>query len=245
MKYLIIGASSGLGKELAYKFAEKNHNIILVSRDERDLNALKSDIQNKYKNEVEVLSLDLSSNEELDKNLLNEKYFKEVDGVLFPIGMMLDDDDENLQFEKINKLMNSNFVSISYIISNFLNHLNSKNGLVVGFGSISGYLGRKINPYYSSSKRALESYFESLAFINKNNNLKIQFYILGYLDTNLAFGKKLKLPKGSPKKLADIVYKNRDQKFKKIYFPFWWSSIAFLLKIIPLKFFLILDKILR
>ena len=44
MNYLIVGASSGLGRDLAYKFAENSNNLILVSRDERDLKVLKSDI---------------------------------------------------------------------------------------------------------------------------------------------------------------------------------------------------------
>ena len=245
MKYLIVGASSGLGKELAYSFAERNHDLILVSRDIRDLSALKSDIENKYKNNIEILSIDLSSNDEITKKLFIDRYFEEIYGILFPIGMMLDDDNEGLPFEKKNKRMNSNFTSISYIVSNFSKHIGAKNGHIIGFGSISGFLGRKINPYYSASKRALESYFESLAFINKTNGLNIQFYILGYLDTGLAFGKKLKLPKGSPKKLADIVYKNKHFKFKKLFFPAWWSIIAFILKIVPFRIFIMIDRILK
>ena len=245
MKYLIIGASSGLGKELAYTFAKNGNDIILVSRDLRDLSALKSDIENKYENKVEILEIDLSSNDEIEKKLFNERFFKEIQGILFPIGMMLDDDNESLSFSKINRLMNSNFSSVSYIISNFSNHLSTKKGEIIGFGSISGYLGRKINPYYSASKRALESYFESLAFMNKSNGLKIQLYILGYLDTNLAFGKKLNLPKGSPKILADHVYRNKHHKFKKLFFPSWWGLIATILKILPFRIFIIIDKILK
>ena len=115
-------------------------------------------------------------------------------------------------------------------------------GLVIGFGSVSGLLGRKFNSHYAASKRALESYFESLAASQINDKIKIQFYILGYLETNLSFGKNLKLPKGSPKKLAELVYKKKNINFKKIYFPFWWGLIAFLLKIIPINFLIKLIK---
>ena len=48
MKYLIIGASSGLGRELAYEYAKNKHDLILVSRDLRDLSAIKSDIEKKF-----------------------------------------------------------------------------------------------------------------------------------------------------------------------------------------------------
>ena len=44
MNYLILGASSGLGKELAYILAKNSHNLIIISRDERDLKAIKSDL---------------------------------------------------------------------------------------------------------------------------------------------------------------------------------------------------------
>ena len=74
--------------------------------------------------------------------------------------------------------------------------------------------------------------------------MNIQFYILGYMDTNLAFGKKLKLPKSSPKRLAKIVYKNRKRKFEKIFFPRWWGIIAIILNLTPHKILLFLDKIL-
>ena len=55
MKYLIIGASSGLGRELTKKFAEKGHNLIIASRDERDLNAIKSDLEIKFKINIDVM----------------------------------------------------------------------------------------------------------------------------------------------------------------------------------------------
>ena len=78
MKYLIIGASSGLGKALAYAFARNNHDLILVSRDVRDLSALKTDIENKYKILVEVLEIDLNLNDQIESKLFKDKYFKEI-----------------------------------------------------------------------------------------------------------------------------------------------------------------------
>ena len=72
MKYLIIGASSGLGRELANKFAEKKKNLVLVSRDERDLKALKTDLELKHSVSVEYLALDFSSIED------NIEYYKKL-----------------------------------------------------------------------------------------------------------------------------------------------------------------------
>jgi len=232
MNYLIVGASSGLGRELSYTFAKNKNNLIICARDIRDLVALKSDMENKFKIEVKALALDITSKENIEKNLLNnEELFKEIDGILFPIGLMFENDEVGLDIEKINQLSQANFSSIAFIISSFISYKNE--GTIVGFGSVSGYLGRELNPYYSASKRALESYFESIAFKNKKNKIRAQFYTLGYLETNLSFGKKLILPKGSVQKLSQIVYKNKNIKFKKYFFPFWWRAIVFVIKMVP------------
>ena len=59
---------------------------------------------------------------------------------------------------------------------------------LIGFGSVSGFLGRKINVSYAGAKR-LKVIFESLAFDENFKNINIQFYTLGYLDTNLSLAK--------------------------------------------------------
>ena len=56
MSYLIFGASSGLGKELAHIFAKNLNNLIIISRDERDLKAIKSDLENKFKVNVKYFN---------------------------------------------------------------------------------------------------------------------------------------------------------------------------------------------
>ena len=235
MKYLIIGASSGLGREIAYSFAKRGHDLILVARDERDLSSVKSDLKLKYNVNIKTTSLDFSNDEELQTKLLSdENVLNNLSGVLFPVGFMFEKDNSSLDKSKINKVLKTNYLSISFLISKLLEKKIEKNFLIVGFGSVSGLLGRNININYAAAKRALESFFESLAFEDKNKNIKIQFYTLGYLDTNLSFGKKLILPKGNVLRLAEIVYKNKEKKFLKMYYPFFWSFIAFILKVIPI-----------
>ena len=46
-------------------------------------------------------------------------------------------------------------------------------------------------------------------------NINIQFYTLGYLDTNLSFGKDLTLPRGSIIKLSNLVYGSKIKTLKK------------------------------
>lgn len=237
MKYLIIGASSGLGRELANIFAQKKNDLIIVSRDKRDLDALKSDLEIKYHVNVETIELDFSSLEEINEKLLSKNQILEnLQGALFPVGMMFDEDNLSMNSEKIQKLVFSNFISIAHTINTLSKYLRKKNNSsLIGFGSVSGFLGRKINVSYAGAKRGLESFFESLAFDKSFKSINIQFYTLGYLDTNLSFGKDLKLPKGSIKKLSKLVYNNKNQNFKKIYYPAYWQIIYLIIKAIPIS----------
>ena len=247
MSYIIVGASSGLGKEIAYEFAKKEEDLILISRDSRDLSAIKSDLKNLYNTNVQTFELDIANMDSVEQFINdNEKDFKSINGIICTAGMINAEDGVDNDRKKIQSLLFTNFSSISFLISKLTDKINLTGKIsVIGFGSVSGLLGRKHNTYYAASKRALNSFFESLSFSEKSENLNIQFYILGYLDTNLAFGKDLTLPKGSTRKLAIKVYKNRNDKFQIIYFPYMWFYIGLILKVIPFFLLRIISKIIK
>ena len=235
MSYLILGASSGLGRELAYTLAKNSNDLIIISRDERDLRAIKSDLEIKFKITVKYFVVDASSFDEIKKFLYsNLNLLSEIQGMLFPIGMMEAKDEILNDMQVSNNLIQANFGVVAYFLSKIFPIFMQKNkGVIVGFGSISSTIGRDVNTVYAASKRGLESLFESLAIMALPSKLKIQYYTIGYLDTNLSYGKKLFLPKGSTKKLAKIVCKNLNKNYRKIYYPSWWAVIAIIIKILP------------
>ena len=244
MNYLIVGASSGLGRDLAYKFAENSNNLILVSRDERDLKVLKSDIETKFNTQVKTYSVDCSSHDKVNDFINSStEVFNKLDGAFFPIGMIFEDDTIENKITKTNELIQANYGVVAHMVSELIKIFEEKNsGVIVGFGSISAYLGREVNAGYSASKRALESLFESLALSTIKKKINIQFYVLGYLESNMTFGRKLILPKGSTKNLANVVFKNISKKYKKIYFPFWWGFISYVLRILP---FTLIERLIK
>ena len=246
MKYLILGASSGLGKELAYILAKNSHNLIIISRDERDLKAIKSDLEIKFKITVKYFVVDASSFDETKKFLYsNLNLLTEIQGILFPLGMMEAKDEILNDMPTSNGLIQANMGVVAYFLSKIFPIFMKKNeGVIVGFGSISSTIGRDVNTVYAASKRGLESLFESLTIKALRSKLKIQFYTIGYLDTNLSYGKKLLLPKGSAKKLAKIVYKNLNKNYKKTYYPSWWILISIIIKILPFSWIRYIHKFL-
>ena len=246
MSYLILGASSGLGRELAHILAKNLNDLIIISRDERDLRAIKSDLEIKFKITVKYFAVDASSFNEIKKFLdSNLNLLNEIQGILFPIGMMEANDEILNDMSVSNSLIQANMGVVAYFLSKIFPIFMEKNkGVIVGFGSFSSAIGRDVNTVYAASKRGLESLFESLAISAIPSKLKIQFYTIGYLDTNLSYGKKLLLSKGSTKKLAKIVYKNLNKNYRKIYYPSWWSVIVIIIKILPFSLIRLIFKFL-
>ena len=63
MKVLITGASSGIGRDMAREFAERKYDLVVVARDEKRLNELKTELEVKYKINVKTVVKDLSDEE--------------------------------------------------------------------------------------------------------------------------------------------------------------------------------------
>jgi hypothetical protein len=60
---LITGASMGLGKELAKLYAASGQNLVLVSRNKNELNSLKTNLDNQYTIDVQVIVIDLAKSQ--------------------------------------------------------------------------------------------------------------------------------------------------------------------------------------
>ena len=56
MTYVVVGASSGLGRALAEEFAAAGHDLVIVSSDKRDLLALASDLT--FRNSVRIVPVE-------------------------------------------------------------------------------------------------------------------------------------------------------------------------------------------
>ena len=114
MSNLIVGASSGLGKELAYKFAKNSKNLILISRKLSNLEFLKSDLEKNFKIKVDVFEVDFSKKENVTNFISNNfEILSNIDGVLFPIGMMIENDNVKNSSEDFSNIFNANFLSIA------------------------------------------------------------------------------------------------------------------------------------
>jgi short-subunit dehydrogenase len=233
--YLIVGGSSGLGRALAERFARSGHALVLVSSDQRDTEALAADLALRYEAKVATVSLDLADPtvdfRDIDFALCK---LPPLAGVLLPAGMNRGDDYPGQSQKAFDDVTTANYTSLCRVINYYLPRLRAGSaGLIVGFGSVAATRGRTRNAAYSAAKRALQTYFESLSHACSASSIQIQFYVLGYLDTNLAFDQRTLLPKASPAVLADAIYQRRSISERVKYFPGFWYPLCMLVRAMP------------
>jgi len=235
MNYVVVGASAGLGRRLAEDLARRGSNLTIVSSDHRDLDAIAGDLRIRYGVEVKTLEVDLGQ-ERIPVELLVEQssILGKLDGLIVPVGSVYSDDYPDLDTERIHRLVRVNFLSIAKIVQAFLPLLRSSPGsCVTGFGSVAATRGRCANVHYSASKRALESYFQSLRHCEVRSGIIVQFYTLGYLDTSLAYGLKLPFAKADPGLLSSLVIENLHKDIGFVYYPKYWRLVCAALRMTP------------
>lgn len=233
--YLIVGGSTGLGRALAERFARAGHALLLVSSDLRDTRAVAADLALRYHVPVLPLLLDLAvpavDFQSLDAALSD---LPPLAGILLAAGMNSPDDQPGQPAKAMDALTSTNHTTICKIIDHYLPGLRAaSSGLIVGFGSVAATRGRTRNAAYSAAKSALSCYFESLRHSTYASSVTVQFYVLGYLDTNLAFGQRLLLPPATPGRLADKVYRRRRRDFGVSYYPTFWYPICVIVRSLP------------
>lgn len=235
MKSLIIGASAGLGRALSEKLAAKGHSLFIVASDERDINAIKSDLSFRYKITIDGCGINLSnfSPQDLYDNVKSS--IGEIDNLFLIAGVSyLEKDFEQLSLGQIGQIINVNFSSCIKIAAIFLKDLlKSPGGNFVGIGSVAAARARNRNTTYAACKRGLEFFFSGLRHLTVNTNLKIQFYRVGFLDTQLSFEQKSLIPKASPASAAEKIYNNLGKDIEMRYLPWWWGAVMFVYKMIP------------
>ncbi|HEY2797441.1 MAG TPA: SDR family NAD(P)-dependent oxidoreductase [Thermoanaerobaculia bacterium] len=243
MTCVVVGASSGLGRALAEELARGGHPLVLVSSDERDLVPMASDLTVRFGVGVRTVAADAADHvalaAALDRAVPSDQ---EVAALLFPVGAVEQGDDGRLEPEMAERLVRVNLLSVSSVVGRLLPRLISQGrGAIVGFGSVAALRGRSSNVVYAAAKRSLESYFESLRHASESRGLSVAFYVLGYLDTQLSYGRRLLLPKADPRQVAKRVCRALGRERGRHYVPWFWYPVGILLRAIPWAVFRRLD----
>lgn len=232
---VILGATAGLGRALGESLAAAGHGLLLAGRDDRDLDAQARHLTLSYGVRVETVIVDAFHVEEcVDRLYAAAVEFQGITGLFLPLGLHLEADKGDLPPQDIERLVKVNFLTVICAVERFRPLLEPlDDGVIVGFGSIAALRGRGSNIVYGASKRGLKTYFEGLRHLAVNVGPRIQFYQLGYMDTQQTYGRNLLFPKANPKTIAGSVVRNLGRDRGIIYLPRFWGIVAVIISVLP------------
>ena len=197
----IVGASSGIGKELAIQLSEFGANLILSGRNIKELNEVSSQLKSNSNNFV--LPLDLEKHETFDSKVesILEQY-SSID-ILFNnggISQRSEAYDTTLEVER--RIMEINYFGNIALTKALLPQLRKqKSGQLIITSSIAGKFGFYLRSSYSASKHALHGYYESLRLEELKNNIKVTLICPGKINTDIS--KNALTGKGSTHNIMD------------------------------------------
>lgn len=160
---VITGASSGIGKALAYTFAAKNFDLAICARRDDLLNDIANDIISKHSVDVYVFKADISMKDEAESFVKSSiEKFNRIDVLINNAGISQRSLFEETDLIVFERLIGVNYWGAVYCVKFSLPYILESKGSIIAISSISGYTPLPARTAYASSKYALHGFLESL-----------------------------------------------------------------------------------
>ena len=238
----ITGASSGIGRSLALKFANEGWVVAASARREDLLKELNSVNQNIHSFPLDVTNIDQCKT--VFKSIIEK--FKDVEISVFGTGIHDPRSEKSFNLEKIREITEVNyFGTLNCINAVYDYYKNKKSGQISIVSSVAGYRGLPAAGAYCASKSALSSFAESLYFEMKRRNVRVSLVCPGFIKTPMTDKNDFPMPMiKSPEFAADQMYTGLIKKTGlEIHFPKAFTFLMKFLKILPSSiYFKIVEK---
>jgi len=227
---IIIGATSGIGKELAKTFLQNGYTVGLTGRRIHLLDDIKKDNPNRsFIKHIDLSQIDEAINQL--KELISE--MGGMDIVVLSSGVGFINKDLHWAQEKETIDINvSGFVAMANVAMHHF--LQKGSGHLIGISSIAALRGDGDAPAYNASKAYVSNYMEGLRKKVAKLGLSITVTDIrpGFVDTAMAKGDGL-FWVSSPQKAAQQIYNAIEKKRKHAYITKRWQIVGWLMKALP------------
>lgn len=159
---LITGASSGIGRALAFAFGREGANIVICARKAEALTTVSAELRRAGIDNL-ALTADVAVESDV-KNLIEQAvaHYGRLDILINNAGISMRSTVLDADPEVFRKLMDINYMGTVYATRYALPHILKTQGSVVGISSIAGFRGLPVRAGYSASKFAMNGFLEAL-----------------------------------------------------------------------------------
>jgi 3-hydroxy acid dehydrogenase/malonic semialdehyde reductase len=173
---LITGATSGIGKACAQKFAAHGYDLILNGRRKDRLEDLQTTLQNKFNIAVCTLAFDVQSQREVFSaiNTISGEW-QNIDVLINNAGLALGRDYfEEASLDDWNTMLDTNVKGLVYTTKAVLPFMiKRKQGHIINMGSVAGKEVYEKGNMYCASKFAVDALSHSMRIDLLRHNIKV------------------------------------------------------------------------
>ncbi|CAA3024105.1 11-beta-hydroxysteroid dehydrogenase-like 5 [Olea europaea subsp. europaea] len=187
---VITGASSGIGEQIAYEYAKRQVNLVLIARREHRLRGISENARRLGSRHVLIMAADVVKEDDC-RRFINEtiKYFGHVDHLVNTASLghtfYFEDATDTSVFPI---LMDINFWGNVYPTYVALPYLRQTSGRIIVNASVENWLPLPRMSLYSAAKSALVNFYETLRFEVKDE-VGITIATHGWIGTEMTRGK--------------------------------------------------------
>ena len=237
-KIWITGASSGIGKALAEKFASEGWRVAVSARRKEILDEMANN------ENISSYPLDVTNQNQINEvssKIIND--FGSLDLCVFSSGTYDPKLEQEINIKQNKFVMETNFFGVLYCIKSVEKYFkDKKNGHISIVSSIAAYRGLPNSSGYGPSKAALTNLAESLYFDFKKYNVRISLVSPGFIKTPLTDKNEFPMPFiKSPEYAAEKMFNGLTKsKSFEIHFPKALTLLLKFLRILPYRIYLFL-----
>ncbi len=185
---IITGASRGIGKGIAEKFAEQGCNIAFSFASSLDkARALEEDLTSKYGVKVKGFqsnAADFESSQRFVDEVVEE--FGRIDILINNAGITQDNLLMRMSEEQWDEIMNVNLKSVFNLTKASLRtFLKQKSGSIINMSSVVGVMGNAGQSNYAASKAGVIGFSKSIAKELGSRNVRCNVITPGFIETEM------------------------------------------------------------
>jgi len=177
---IVTGASSGIGKSLAFEFARNGSKVVLAARSESKIAEIEKQIRTSGA-EAMAVRTDVTVRDDC-RNLIDKtvKEYGGIDILINNAGISMKALFHETDIKVLQRVMDVNFWGSVHCAQFALPYLIQRKGTLVGISSIGGFHGLPGRSGYSASKSALHGLYESIRVENIKNGLNVLIFAPGF-----------------------------------------------------------------
>ena len=213
---LITGASAGIGKAIAERFASNGHDLVLVARRQPELEALAARLAHDHGIHAVPIPADLADDDAAE-DLLEALGERDVGIVINNAGVLTSGSFRRMDGDAIEAMIELNVLSLTRMCRAFAERLVERGGgRIVNVASIAAFQPVPNLAVYAATKAYVLSLSESLSIELARKGVSVTAICPGYTDTDMLRGPvtesagKINIPEFTvldPETVARATYK--------------------------------------